>query len=338
MDAFDPRLRRRPRAVGLRLGVIFLVLVAVVGAWAGAYWWAKSSGHLKPIERAVAPYDYIWPHWMGKGAKKATYVQDVANGQPGATVDPREAELRRLQRELEEQRRLLELMRQQKPAPPPKPTTVKQIKRAPLLAISHERTDEVMLHETDLILTPGTWIPGVLETTLNSEIEGYFTLKTRKPVYDSVTGQHVVIPQGQAIVARDTSSELLFGNERIPTFAVSLSLPGGRSVELGDAPIMDATGTNGLTGEVNNHIWRLVWTSVFIGGLRGGQQMLQAELAQESGAYVVTGIAQQGSIVAQQRLGRAQDTRPTITVQPGELVNVLITKPFRMPLSAVAQR
>jgi hypothetical protein len=25
-------------------------------------------------------------------------------------------------------------------------------------------------------------------------------------------------------------------------------------------------------------------------------------------------------------------------VQPGEVVNVLITKPFRMPLSAVAQR
>ena len=129
-----------------------------------------------------------------------------------------------------------------------------------MLAISHERKDEGMPNDTDLILTPGTWIPAVLETTLNSEIEGYFTLKTRKPVYDSVTGQQVVIPQGQAIVARDTSSALLFGNERIPTFAVSLSLPGGRSVELGDAPIMDATGTNGLTGEVNNHIWRLVWT------------------------------------------------------------------------------
>jgi type IV secretory pathway VirB10-like protein len=341
MDAFDPQLRRRPRGVGLRLGVIVLVLVVVVGAWVGAYWWALSQGHLKTVERAVAPYDSLWPWWMGKGAKKATYVEPGQNGSPLAAVDPRDEQLRKLQRELDEQRRVLELMRQQKPAPPaaaPKPTTVKAIKRAPLLAISHERKDEGILNETDLILTPGTWIPAVLETTLNSEIEGYFTLKTRKPVFDSVTGQQVVIPQGHAIVARDTSSALLFGNERIPTFAVSLSLPGGRSVELGDAPIMDATGTNGLTGEVNNHIWRLVWTSIFIGGLRGGQQMLQAELAQESGAMVVTGIAQQGSIVAQQRLGRAQDTRPTITVQPGELVNVLITKPFRMPLSAVAQR
>ena len=232
MDAFDPQLRRRPRGVGLRLGVIGLVLVVVVGAWVGAYWWAKSQGHLKTVERAVAPYDYIWPHWMGKGAKKATYVEPTPNGTPLATVDPKDEQLRKLQRELDEQRRLLELMRQQKSpqsASAPKPTSVKAIKRAPLLAISHERKDEAVLNDTDLILTPGTWIPAVLETTLNSEIEGYFTLKTRKPVFDSVTGQQVVIPQGQAIVARDTSSALLFGNERIPTFAVSLSfLVGGR--------------------------------------------------------------------------------------------------------------
>jgi type IV secretory pathway VirB10-like protein len=266
---------------------------------------------------------------------------------PAPPVDEQaRRELLRLQQQMrdrdEQMNKTLDEMRKllaQRQAPPAaQPTKVPQIKRAPLLAISHERKDEGIPNETDLILTPGTWIPAVLETTLNSEIEGYFTLKTRKPVYDSVTGQQVVIPQGQAIVARDTSSELLFGNERIPTFAVSLSLPGGRSVDLGDAPIMDATGTNGLTGKVNNHIWRLVWTSIFIGGLRGGQQALQAELAQDGATYIVNGITQQGSSVAQQRLGRAQDTRPTITVRPGELVNVLITKPFRMPLSAVAQR
>jgi len=124
----------------------------------------------------------------------------------------------------------------------------------------------------------------------------------------------------------------------IPTFAVSLSLPDGRSVDLGDAPIMDVTGTNGLTGEVDNHIWRLVWTSIFIGGLRGGQQALQTALSQDGTTYIVSGIAQQGSSVAQQRLGRAQDTRPTITVRPGELVNVLITKPFRLSMPTVAQR
>ena len=91
-------------------------------------------------------------------------------------------------------------------------------------------------------------------------------------------GTYPLIPQGQRIGAKDTSSELLFGNERIPTFALSVSMPDGSAVDLGQAPIMDAAGTNGLTGKVHNHIWRLVWTSVFIGGFRAGQQVLQTEL------------------------------------------------------------
>jgi Bacterial conjugation TrbI-like protein len=331
MDPFDTGLRRRPRAVGLRLGVIFLVLLGVIGAWVGAYWWAKSQGHLKPIERAVAPYDYLWPHWMGKGAKKPTYVASPQDGQLIAAVDPRDEQLRRLQRELEEQRRLLELMRQQKPAPPPpKPATVPTVKRPPVHFVTYEPKARVDEGPGTYALAPGTWIPCTLEVTLNSEIEGYFTAKTRRPVHDSATGQHLLIPQGQSIVAKDTSSALLFGHERIPTFAVSLSLPGGRSVDLGHAPIMDATGTNGLTGIVDNHIWRLVWTSIFIGGLRGGQQMIQAELAPGGAGDLAAGIAQQGSSVAQQRLGRAQDTRPTIHVAAGDVCNVLVTKELRL--------
>ena len=101
MATFHTGLQRRPRAVGCG-GVAVMVLLVIAGAWAGAIWWAKSTGQLKPIERAVAQYDYVWPHWMGKGAKKATYVDDKpeVNG-----IDPRDAELKRLQRELEEQRR-----------------------------------------------------------------------------------------------------------------------------------------------------------------------------------------------------------------------------------------
>jgi hypothetical protein len=332
VDGFDTGLHRRPRAVGLKLGVVFLVVLVVFGAWVGAYWWAKATGQLKPIERAGAQYDYVWPHWMSKGAKKATYVETPQDGNHVAAPDPREEQLRRLQRELDEQRRWLELLRQQKPAPAKAITPPPTIKRPPMYFVTYEQKDRPAEGPGTYAISPGTWIPCTLETTLNSEIEGYFTAKTRRPIHDSATGQHVLIPQGQSIVAKDTSSGLLFGNERIPTFAVSLSLPGGRSVDLGQAPVMDATGTNGLTGIVDNHIWRLIWTSVFIGGLRGGQQMIQAELAQGGGAgFIASGIAGQGNSVAQQRLGRAQDTRPTITVAAGELCNILVTKELRLP-------
>lgn len=249
-------------------------------------------------------------------------------------------ELRRLQKQQDERdeqhRKALEdirkLLAEKKPAPEKKP-----LKRPPLGFLSRERKAEAG-HEEDLMLAPGTFIQGTLQTTLNSEIEGHFTIKTSRPVMDSVTGQTVVIPQGQSIVAKDTSSALLFGNERIPTFAVTLSLPGGKSVDLGDAPVMDATGTNGLTGIVDNHIWRLVWTSILKGGLQGGQQMLQQVIASENGGAIAAGIMQQGNAITQQRIGRAQDTRPTIIAEAGQIVNVLVIKPIRIASSVMANR
>jgi type IV secretory pathway VirB10-like protein len=294
---------------------------------------------------------------FGQQASTATQASKLADGwvqglpnhpistdpppKPPPPVDEEaRRELRRLQKQQEERdeqhRKALEeirkLLAEKKPA-----TTPKTIKRPPPGFLSRERKDEAV-HEDDLVLSPGTFIQGTLQPTLNSEIEGYFTIKTTRPVFDSITGQRVVIPQGQSIVAKDTSSALLFGNERIPTFAVTLSLPGGQSVDLGDAPVMDVTGTNGLTGTVDNHIWRLVWTSLLKGGLQGGQQMLQQAITAENGGAIASGIVQQGNTVTQQRIGRAQDTRPTIIAAAGQVVNVLVIKPIRIAAPVMAKR
>ena len=50
------------------------------------------------------------------------------------------------------------------------------------------------------------------------------------------------------------------------------------------------------------------------------------------GAYEVAGgVAGTGSQATQQRLGRALDTRPTITVASGQLCQVLLIKPLTLP-------
>jgi len=46
---------------------------------------------------------------------------------------------------------------------------------------------------------------------------------------------------------------------------------------------------------------------------------------------VASGIAATGNQATQQRLGRALDTRPTITVESGQLCHVLLTKPLTLP-------
>ena len=103
------------------------------------------------------------------------------------------------------------------------------------------------------------------------------------------------------------------------------------SVDLGHAPVTDQQGIAGLTGKVDQHFWRL-FGAVFIGGaLRGGTQALQVGLTQAGSlGPVASGVGGTANQATQQRLGRALDTRPTITVDSGQLCQVLLTKPLTL--------
>src|SRR2546428_12384812 len=113
--------------------------------------------------------------------------------------------------------------------------------------------------------------------------EGYFTAKVSANVYDTATGCHLLVPQGSTVLGHDQSSVLLYGNERLPTISLTLALPDGRSVDLGQAPVTDQLGVAGLTGRVNQHYWRLFVSGFFWGGLLGGTQGLPLPTGRAAG-------------------------------------------------------
>ena len=203
-----------------------------------------------------------------------------------------------------------------------------------MLFVQHALQDTPPAPATpEYTLAPGaTKLPCLIETAINSDVEGYFTAKVSTNVYDTATGRHLLVPQGSTILGHDQSSTLLYGHERLPTISLTLALPDGRSVDVGQAPVTDHQGVAGLTGRVNQHFWRL-FGAVFIGGaLRGGAQALQLETARAGGVgQIAGGIAATGNQVTQQRVGRALDTRPTIAVDAGQLCHVLLTKPLSLP-------
>ena len=104
-----------------------------------------------------------------------------------------------------------------------------------------------------------------------------------------------------------------------------------KPLELQDAQITDAAGTNGLTGEVHNHTWRILWTSLAIRGIESGQQVIQREFGSDGLAPLARGLGRGASDTAQQRLGRGQDLRPTIIAAAGDLCNIRIPKPMELP-------
>jgi len=338
----SPQHARHFGATRIHLGrIVLLVMSAGLILIGGVAWLlaTKARPTAAPVETAITPA------WMSQGIHYAA-TEPLLPKQATATPDPMaglNAKLAQLLAELERQKLELEMLKKR----PTGSTVIQQgqqqaVKTSPpsrpgasMLFVQHD------LHEPEVpkskvaeyTLAPGaTKLACVVETAINSDVEGYFTAKVSTNVYDTATGHHLLVPQGSTILGHDQSSTLLYGNERLPTISLTLALPDGRSVDLGQAPVTDQQGVAGLTGRVDNH-WLRLFGAVFIGGaLRGGQQALQIGLAQAGGAgQVASGIGSYASQAGQQRAGRALDTRPTIEVFAGQICNVLLTKPLSLP-------
>jgi len=315
----------------LRLGRVLGVLLVAGGVLVGGtVWLLRTQGH--PLTAPTID-SAAWPSWMKQAQ---TYPAPEPKPPPAPTVPPPDltaSELAKLRAQMLQQQQEIDDLKRRGMVKPAAPVPQKHAP-PPMLYVSHEVKDAVPGSKAaEYTLAPGaTKLPCVIETAINSDVEGYFTAKVSTNVYDTATGHHLLVPQGSTILAHDQSSTLLYGNERLPTISLTLALPDGRSVDLGHAPVTDQQGIAGLTGKVDQHFWRL-FGAVFVGGaLRGGTQALQVGLAQGGPVgQVAGGIGATGSQVTQQRLGRALDTRPTITVDSGQLCQVLLTKPLSLP-------
>ena len=326
----------------LRVGrVVLLAVVTFVALIGGTMWLLTTKA--RPFLTSTID-STAWPAWL-RQAQTYPATEPEPSKAAAPVSDPNAAllaKLAALQAQLNEQQQAIEALKKR-----PSGTTIVQPQQgqaakvtppakanAATLFVTHELKDGTPKPQAEeYTLAPGaTKLPCLVETAINSDVEGYFTARVSANVYDTATGRHLLVPQGSTILGHDQSSTLLYGNARLPTISLTLALPDGRSVDLGQAPVTDQQGVAGLTGRVNQH-WGRLLGAVFIGGaLRGGAQMVQLETARSGPTgQVGSGIAASGSQATQQRLGRALDTRPTIEVDSGHLCQVLLIKPLHLP-------
>src|SRR5262245_37423295 len=332
-----PQIQRQlaTRSHGTRIALILLLVFG--GAFATAWYLLSTRG--KPLTEATVAAPTTRP-WLKQAETYPDPEKPVEKPavQPVDTLSPELARLRneilamKLKiEELDKRKSGTTVVQPQQATIPVKPP---EKRPAPMLYYHKDMQDKPAPVSTVVEYTLAPWatkLPCTIEPLMNSDVEGYFTAKVNTNVYDTATGRHLLVPQGASIGGRDHGSTLLYGNERLPTTSLALTI-GDRTYDLGQAPMMDQLGTNGLTGEVDQHYWRL-FGAIFIGGaLRGGQQMLPMEMAQAGGAgQIATGIAGLGNQAASQRIGRALDTRPTIKVFPGQQCQVLLIKELKLP-------
>jgi type IV secretion system protein VirB10 len=170
----------------------------------------------------------------------------------------------------------------------------------------------------------GSIIAASLITGLNSDLPGMVTAQVTQNVFDTVTGNILLVPQGARLIGK-YDSVVAFGQRRALVVWQRLILPDGGSIRLDNMPATDSAGYAGLADQVDFHTWTLL-KGVAIATLLGvGSELSisgESDLVQAIRESAQSNTARASDQITQRNL----DIQPTITIRPGATVRVLVTK------------
>lgn len=173
----------------------------------------------------------------------------------------------------------------------------------------------------------GTVISAALVTGLNSDLPGQVIATVTAPVYDTVTGRTLLIPQGARLLGT-YDSQTAFGDSRALVVWTRLILPNGESVVLDRLPGIDAQGFAGVADSVDHHWRRLVGGSAVSSLLGVGAELASPRTNGSDGQIVIAarnGVQDAVNQVGQELTRRNLNIKPTITVRSGFPLRVLVS-------------
>ncbi len=176
----------------------------------------------------------------------------------------------------------------------------------------------------------GHVIPAALITGLNADLPGRVIAQVTAPVFDSVSGDYLLIPQGSRLIGTYDNG-VRYGDRRILLSWNRLILPNGWSINLREMNAADPSGAAGLSDRTDNHLDRLagaIGLSAIISVIANESEDEQdaGSLAQSVGDAAAQQAAQTGGRIVDREL----TVRPTLTARPGAPVRVLVTRDIQL--------
>jgi len=168
----------------------------------------------------------------------------------------------------------------------------------------------------------GTLIPASLVTGLNSDLPGTIIAQVTQPVYDTVTGQYLLVPQGSRLIGR-YQSEVSFGQDRALLTWDRIIFPDGSSITI-SAPGADASGYAGISDRTDHH-WSRVFAAAGLATILG----IGSELGSDDDGIsraVRRGFGDSVNQSGQRIVDRNLAIQPTIKVRPGWPIRVIVTR------------
>ncbi len=174
----------------------------------------------------------------------------------------------------------------------------------------------------------GTVIAAALITGIQSDLPGDVIATVTEPVFDTATGQFLLIPQGSRILGR-YNSQVSYGQSRVQLVWNRIILPDASSLTLDNLVGTDPAGHAGLEDGVDWH-WKRIAAGAVLTTLLGiGAELAAPENRQDGNRIVITGRdGAQDSInqVGQEITRRNMNIQPTLTARPGLPVRILVNR------------
>lgn len=176
------------------------------------------------------------------------------------------------------------------------------------------------------MISEGTLIPTILLSEIDTTLPGPILARVSHNIWDSKTGQTILIPQNSKLIGEYESS-IGHGQARAQIVWKRIIFPNQQSVNLGSMVGVDKRGTSGTVGSVDNHYDKVALGLVLTTALGGSVRMTQGKydphtssMSQEFGNTLAQETARLGNKITDKMLA----IPPTIKVPMGQRLNVFV--------------
>jgi type IV secretion system protein TrbI len=171
----------------------------------------------------------------------------------------------------------------------------------------------------------GTVIPASLITGLNSDLPGQVIAQVTENVYDTATGEFLLIPQGSRLIGK-YDSVIAYGQSRALMVWTRIIMPNGASMSIENLPGVDLAGYAGVKDRVDYHTWKLFQAAILSSVLSIG-----VELGRDSNDDEILEALRDGgqrtiNQAGQQIIAKQLSVQPTIKIRPGWRLRVIVNK------------
>jgi type IV secretion system protein TrbI len=176
----------------------------------------------------------------------------------------------------------------------------------------------------------GWEIPAIMEQAVNSDLPGDLKALVTANVYDTATGNYLLIPQGARLIG-SYDSAVAYGQNGLQVIWNRIIFPDASSVDLSGMVGQDAHGASGFRQDVDNHYKRLIGFSVLSSLFSAGFQLSQPRrgtiLQYPTAAEIAAGsVGQEVSQTGAQITRKNLNIQPTIKVPIGYKFNVRVNR------------